>query len=208
MAIYFKSFSGDISSISLSLISEYSEYSESVWNYIISIIALENNCDNSQVVIFENEKDIYNQHEPELIVDKQYNFFIRDAEDNYSVNVSYYIENIKDVDNASITYNKISISIYDIQKILKKTFNIYQQNGINIYYHENDVIKKESSIKIKNQDGLFSFYSVLYEKADLSVSWYEKNYIISKIMRQYNQIEEYNRIYEEDWNSFVGDDLE
>jgi hypothetical protein len=235
MSVHFKSLSGDIISISLSLYSDEGFLNKwDTWNRIISIIACETGCTDTQVVILEDEPNDEKescQNPPELIIDRQYNFFIRDLEDNLSVHINSYHEEIKDVENELITYNKFSISIIyncDSDIIFDPllglpfgspngtiSFDIYEKEDRNLYYHEKDVLLTYSddfnpiSIKINNVDeGLLSIYSILCEKAYIPVPWYDRQNIIDRIMSQYNEIDEYRINYKEDWDRFAGHNIE
>lgn len=196
--IYLKSLSGDIIPISLSPY-HIEDNRWDAWNRIISIIASENDCLESQVAIFDVDQKDYDIP-PKLVPDKQYSFLIRDM--NFSINLRY-CENIPDRRSDHITYNKFSISIIDSDE--RKMFDIYEQTGglcQSIYYHEKDMLvirdenKEITSVSVKNQDeGALSMYGVLCE--NLYFPWYEKQTIIDRIMIQYDNIEKYRREYEE-----------
>ncbi len=198
--IYLKSLSGDIIPISLSPYN-IQDNRWDAWNRIMSIIASENDCLESQVAIFDVDQKDYNIP-PELICDKQYSFLIRET--NCRINVQY-CEGIQDRRSDYITYNKFSISITDIDE--SKTFDIYEQIGgpSNIYYHEKDmlVIRDENgeitSVSVKNQDeGSLSMYGVLCE--NVYVPWYEKQTIVDRIMIQYDNIDKYRTEYEYEYS--------
>jgi hypothetical protein len=199
MYVHFKSLSGEIISVSLSSIPYASE--EDIWNSIISIIANEIGCNKSQVVIME---EIEEKEPPQLIVDKQYNFFIRDRNDNrFSVNITSYWGNLLDKDEEEEygdIYNKFSIKIYDnldVQNVQnidifeKKSYNDFYFSGEDILCVKDDPDRPEkiTNIKIINNQEFFSMYSILCS-LDLNVPWYDKFNIIERIMILYNQIVE------------------
>ena len=135
MSLYFKSLSGDIITISLSSISSIDLWND--WNRITSIIASENNCDDCQVVIFENKDDENKDEEsdnhlpPLLVPERQYNFLIRDFkdfQDYFRINVTY-LEKDRDED----PYNTFCIEKSMEQEVYR--FCIYEEkkNEGNIY---------------------------------------------------------------------------
>ena len=212
--IYLKSLSGDITPISLSSIFSTEDNIWDRWNRIAYIISSENNCAIDQVIIFGGEEDEKNYTPPVLVPEAQYNFFIRD-ENYYRYNftvlmVSSHIV-YEDSDQESITYKKYSVSIrlvdgngfdssvlYDTSDTFRN-FDIYQQllgSPYSLFFHQKNVVTHGVN-KIKTTDeGSFSMYSVLWENLS-NVPWYDKTEIISRIMTQYDTIE--NRFQSEEY---------
>lgn len=204
-AIYLKSLSGEIISLDLySILNNEESNIIDIWNRIISEIARKNKCDDYRVVIFEDDYE-ENVNPPILIPYKQYNFLIRDSPHyRYSINITFFWKNVLDYDyeDGQNIYNKYSIKIYDSVLFQTKKFDIYEQKGINdFYYNEKDVLciyhdenneDKITSLKIKNPDnGFISMYSILCN-TEFSFAWYDRKYIIERIMTIYNGlIEEY-----------------
>ena len=176
--MYFKSLSGDITPISLSsLIYPEDDYFSlnkaqicNTWNRIISIIASENDCKDSQVVIFDDSCDDKPLEPPLLVPEKQYNFLIRDLkdfQDYFSVNVTYGIDD--DIGRFHIEISE------PLQRVISR-FCVYEEetNEGNIYFLEKG---KET----------FSIYEILCN-IHLPVPWYDRQHMIDRIMERYDDI--------------------
>lgn len=194
--MYFKSLSGDITSISISsLIYPEDDYFSltkaqicNTWNRIISIIASENNCEDCQVVIFDDESYDEKSLEPPLLApEKQYNFLIRDLkyfQDYFSVNIIYGID--EDV-------SRFLIEIYTEQEDFR---GIYQ-----FYVYEEERSEGNTYFLEKGKDETFSMYEILCNK-DLPVPWYDRQHMIDRIMERYDDIIIFSRSrssIDEDW---------
>jgi len=173
--MYFKSLSGDITAISLSSLVYHEEdcLPLNTWNRIISIIASENECEDCQVVIFDESCDDKPLEPPLLVQEKQYNFLIRDLkdfQDYFTVNVTYGID--EDI-------GRFHIEIYTEQEDFKgiSRFCIYEEERSegNVFFLE------------KGKDETFSIYEILCNM-HLPVPWYDRQHMIDRIMERYDDI--------------------
>jgi hypothetical protein len=189
--IYLKSLSGDIIPISIASILQNKEYSIwDTWSRISSIIASENDCEDQQVVIFGDNDDDNNP--PPLVLEAQYNFFIRDKnyyKDNFTVTMICHTP--YEIDN---NYRKYSISIRENNKLrennnfdILSNFDVYEDD-LGSFFHQKNVVYDFD--KIKTTCLGFSLYTVLWEDV-FNIPWYNKIEIINRIMTQYDNIENY-----------------